>query len=138
MKRTGQSLLEFAILLPLLLMLILGIADFGLAFSAELTVRHAVAEGSYVAAHNPNNASLVRFKIEQELRQLPEPPADAPTVVEVQNTDCSAANGPTTVIRVVYTHRYLFGFFSDSGRVALTNSNSVSQFGACLTRPTIP
>ncbi|MFK4998208.1 TadE/TadG family type IV pilus assembly protein [Bacillus sp. N9] len=37
----GQSLVEFAIVVPLLLLLLFGIIDFGRIFHASLTIDHA-------------------------------------------------------------------------------------------------
>lgn len=41
----GQSAVELAIVLPVLLLLLLGMADFGRMVSAVLTMQHAVREG---------------------------------------------------------------------------------------------
>jgi hypothetical protein len=42
----GQSLVEFALVLPMLLVLLLGIADFGRVFSAGITVEAAARNGA--------------------------------------------------------------------------------------------
>ena len=47
----GQSLAEFAILLPLLLILIVGIADFGRLFTAGIVMEAAARNAAEVAAH---------------------------------------------------------------------------------------
>ncbi|MCA0150476.1 pilus assembly protein [Rossellomorea vietnamensis] len=46
----GQSLVEFAFVLPLLLLLIFGIVDFGRYFHAALTVDHAGREAARAAS----------------------------------------------------------------------------------------
>lgn len=46
----GVTAVEFAIILPLLLMLIFGIIEFGRAYQARLTVTHAAREGVRVLA----------------------------------------------------------------------------------------
>lgn len=46
----GQSLVEFAILLPFLMLLILGAIEFGFAFSHHLTLEYATREGARVGA----------------------------------------------------------------------------------------
>ncbi|MGI6308985.1 MAG: TadE/TadG family type IV pilus assembly protein, partial [Dethiobacteria bacterium] len=45
----GQSLVEFAIILPLLLLVLLGIIQFGIIFSSYITVTTAAREGARVA-----------------------------------------------------------------------------------------
>ncbi|MCA1065262.1 pilus assembly protein [Rossellomorea sp. AcN35-11] len=46
----GQSLVEYAFVLPLLLLLIFGIVDFGRYFHAALTVDHAGREAARAAS----------------------------------------------------------------------------------------
>ena len=46
----GQSLVEFALVLPMLLVLLLGIADFGRVFAAGITVEAAARNGAEAAA----------------------------------------------------------------------------------------
>ena len=55
----GQSLVEFVLILPILLMLILGVLEFGWMLNAKVTVNAAVREGArvraalgYSSAHN--------------------------------------------------------------------------------------
>lgn len=49
-SRRGQSLVEFALVLPLLLVLLLGIADFGRVFAAGITMEAAARNGAEAAA----------------------------------------------------------------------------------------
>lgn len=46
----GQSLVEFALVLPMLLVLLLGIADFGRVFQAGITMKAATRNGAEAAA----------------------------------------------------------------------------------------
>lgn len=46
----GQSMVEFALVLPILLMLLLGIAEFGWLFNAKITITSAAREGARVYA----------------------------------------------------------------------------------------
>ena len=48
--RRGQSLVEFALVLPMLLVLLLGIADFGRAFTAGIVLEGAARNGAEAAA----------------------------------------------------------------------------------------
>lgn len=50
----GQSLVEYAMVLPLLLLLIFGIIDFGRYFHAYLTVDHAGREAARAASVGKN------------------------------------------------------------------------------------
>jgi len=55
-KDRGAQLVEFALLLPLLLLLILGMVEFGFLFAEFNETRHGVHEGARLAA--VNDASL--------------------------------------------------------------------------------
>jgi len=45
LKERGAALVEFAIVLPVLLLLVFGIIEFGRAHNTQLTLTHAVREG---------------------------------------------------------------------------------------------
>jgi hypothetical protein len=47
---SGQNLVEFALLLPILLILLMGIMQFGLIFNAYVTLNNAVREGARQAS----------------------------------------------------------------------------------------
>jgi Flp pilus assembly protein TadG len=51
----GAVAVEFALLLPLLLLLIFGIIDFGRALNAQVTLTQAAREGARLAALNEPN-----------------------------------------------------------------------------------
>ncbi|MDQ0731397.1 TadE/TadG family type IV pilus assembly protein [Arthrobacter sp. B1I2] len=50
----GAAAVEFAILLPLLLMLVMGTIEFGRAYNAQLTLTNAARDGVRVMAINNN------------------------------------------------------------------------------------
>lgn len=49
-RHRGQSLVEFALVLPVFLLLILAMIDFGFAFYSNLTIAYATREGARVGA----------------------------------------------------------------------------------------
>jgi len=51
-KESGASLVEFAVVAPLLLLLLFGMIDFGWLFAQNLDVRHGAREGARMAAVN--------------------------------------------------------------------------------------
>jgi hypothetical protein len=53
-SESGQSLVEFALILPLFMLLVIGMADFGTAFNQSNTLNHVAAEGARMAAVNIN------------------------------------------------------------------------------------
>src|SRR5258706_15969671 len=58
-KQSGQSLVEFALTLPLVALLLFGIIQYGFIFSAMLTVRNASAVGArYAVVGPPSTANI--------------------------------------------------------------------------------
>ncbi len=55
---TGQTLVEFALVLPMLLILMFGIVDFGRAFYTWLTVTNAAREGARVGATQMDTSTI--------------------------------------------------------------------------------
>ena len=53
----GQSMVEFAMVLPLMLFMLLIAADFGRAYTAYLTVSSAAREGAVYASRSSDNAT---------------------------------------------------------------------------------
>ncbi len=49
-RQRGQSLVEFSLIIPILMSLVLGIAEFGVAFGTNMTLMEATREGARVGA----------------------------------------------------------------------------------------
>lgn len=61
-KRTGAVLIEFALIVPLLIFLLLGIIEFGIVVMHQLTLEQAAREGSRLAAvRNPTPEVVERI-----------------------------------------------------------------------------
>jgi Flp pilus assembly protein TadG len=116
-KESGQSLLEIAISFPILLLLLLGTIDFGMAIYSYLILRDSVQEGALYGSLNPNN----KVEIENRARNIFPAENDAlsfrpvelqnPDLVEinitVNNDTCQGiTNGETNNITVSATYNY--------------------------------
>lgn len=53
----GAVAVEFAIVLPVLLLLVMGIAEFGRAYNTQMTLTHAAREGARVLAITQNEVA---------------------------------------------------------------------------------
>lgn len=106
----GQTMVEFALVLPILLVVLLAIIQFGIAFNDYLALTDAVRAGSRQAAVS---------------RQLPDPVGSAEARVRsaAQGSLDAAAGGPLTV---TVTYRDLGG------------GNRVEQGGDVTVRATYP
>jgi Flp pilus assembly protein TadG len=91
MKRTrrpgqqGQSLVELAIMLPVLLLLLLGMAEFARLFSNYLTLSQAAREGARLAITGASDSAVI-----QRVRET------APTLDPSQLTITITPAGPRT------------------------------------------
>ena len=73
-KENGQSLVEFAIVLPILLTLLCGVIDFGWIYSNQYKVENAAYAGSryaslYVSDYNATNMDELVSKIETRVKE---------------------------------------------------------------------
>jgi len=124
---SGAELIEFALVLPLLLLVILGIIDFGFLFQRYEVVTNAAREGARVAVLPGYGDADVQARVDQYLTAggltAAHPPAAIghPAAVPVAGY-CSAV----TTVTVTYPHTYSFvagvaGYFGASG-LATRNS----------------
>ncbi|NNJ09952.1 hypothetical protein EKD04_006395 [Chloroflexales bacterium ZM16-3] len=127
-RSCGQSVVELTLTLPLLLLIVFGMVDFSLAYTTDIFIRNAVAEGGYYAAQNPGDVQGVRDQIRHELRDL----HPAITDGDIMITPCaSGTSGPQTEITVTYTYHVLFGLAGSGPTIRLRNGTIVPQFGGC-------
>lgn len=61
-RRRGQSLVEVALLLPLVVMLMLGLVDFGRAYYILVSLNDAADEGATYAAIHPADEMGIRVR----------------------------------------------------------------------------
>jgi Flp pilus assembly protein TadG len=54
----GQSLVEFALIVPVFMVIAFGIFDFGLAFDSSLTISNAAREGARYGVTNPDATAI--------------------------------------------------------------------------------
>jgi Flp pilus assembly protein TadG len=64
--RRGQGLVEFAIILPILVLIVLGTIDFGRVLFSWIQVMNAAREGAAYAAFNPNDSGGIQLRVDQE------------------------------------------------------------------------
>lgn len=127
-KCHGQSTVEITLTLPLLLLIIFGMVDFTLAYTTNIFIRNAVAEGGYYASQNPGNNAGVRAQIRHELRDMDPQVTDA----DITITNCViGSSGPQTEISLDYDYPVIFGLAGSGPTITLRNSTTVPQFGGC-------
>ncbi len=65
----GSAVVEFAVVVPLLVLLLLAVVQVGLALQVRSTLQSAAAEGARVAAVSGGDPALARRRIEDALSQ---------------------------------------------------------------------
>ena len=105
----GAQLVEFALVLPLLLLVVLGIAEFGFIFMRWRVVTNAAREGARIAVLPGYPRTTSR------LGSSPTPTrgAPGPTFPDIVVEDATVPMGggraaPSEAVSVTYTHSYTF------------------------------
>lgn len=95
----GQSLVEVALALPLLLLILLGILDLGRAYFTFIALSDAAAEGASYAAIHPDDTTQIVERTTDTSSGLV---VIEPAMVTVDNTSLSAGNPITVTILYDY------------------------------------
>ena len=121
----GAELVEFALVFPLLLLVMFGIMDFGLLFQRYETVTNAAREGARIAVLPGYAQADVQARVTQYLAAsgLTATPTFAYTAPQALNVGGACVT--ITGVTVGYPHEYLFiggivGLFGGSGFTTTT------------------
>jgi Flp pilus assembly protein TadG len=108
----GASAVEFAMIVPLLLALVLGIAEFGHAFSVQGTLSAAAREGARAMALQ-NDPAAARTAVRDAAATLQPGITDAQIAITPAACPLTGGTGPTAYVSVTvsYPKPYLTGFF---------------------------
>jgi len=68
MKKRGSALVEFALVAPILILLILLMVQYGIIMNRMLTLSHAAREGARYAAVHPEDDGAIRGKALEAMR----------------------------------------------------------------------
>jgi Flp pilus assembly protein TadG len=117
----GAQLVEFALVLPLLLFVVLGIAEFGFIFQRYEVITNAAREGARLAVLPGYSTAAAEDAIRTRVRNYIQaarvpitagtPPASIVTVNLANDTVAVGGGLPAVSIKrctVTYTHRYTF------------------------------
>ncbi len=104
----GAAAVEFALLLPVLLLVIFGIVDFGRALNAQITLTQAAREGARLAALGQSSSAVVS-------RAQAAATGLSPVTVTVSSTcPVNAGAGVDAVVQTSYS----FSFITPVGAIA--------------------
>ncbi|KGH47259.1 MULTISPECIES: TadE/TadG family type IV pilus assembly protein [Modestobacter] len=108
----GASAVEFAMIVPLLIALVLGIAEFGHAFSVQGTLSAAAREGARAMALQ-NDQAAARTAVRGAAATLDPDITDAQITITPASCPLLGGIGSSTYVSVTisYPKPYLTGFF---------------------------
>lgn len=101
----GQSLVEFALVVPILLLLVLGIMEFGRAYSTSLALQNAAREGARLAVTGSTDAQVV-----QRVRDAA--PTLDPARLSVSVSPATRRQGDNVTVIARYDFQYIVPMIS--------------------------
>ena len=102
----GQSLVEFAIVLPFLLLLILGAIEFGFVFDSRISLQYASREGARVGSQLVNGGGALGCGVGGSPNANPPNGVDE-QIVEAVNRVITSSGSPLDVSRVTEIRLFL-------------------------------
>ena len=113
----GAVLAEFALVLPVLLMIVFGIIEFGVLYSRSQAVTAAAREAARLASLSTTDAAEVAARVDATLGGIP---FDSPPQVSVDpSVGCLGRQGQSVTVTVDAPHRLTVPFVVDR-QVTLT------------------
>ena len=107
----GATAVEFALIVPLLIVLVLGIAEFGRAFQVQATLSAAAREGVRVMALQ-NDPAAAKAAVRDAATSLSPSITDAQ--ISISPSTCPTTGGTTYVrLTINYSSPFLTDFFGD-------------------------
>ncbi|MBK6561157.1 TadE/TadG family type IV pilus assembly protein [Candidatus Amarobacter glycogenicus] len=128
LRRTeaGQALVEFTMILPIFLMLLFGLVDFGRGFYTWLLITNAAREGARVAAVQGDSSAINTRIYDSFCDNYPSSCGLDPAKLTINKTNVQGARGSAVEIDLSYNFDY-----------ATPLGNIVAMLGGSLSEPTI-
>lgn len=104
----GQSMVEFAIVLPILLLILLGIMEFGILFSNQLILESASREGTRYAVLGATDGEVITY-IEDLTSNLD----DSRLSINISPSQGARSKGNPLTVTLTYQYQFLYALFGD-------------------------
>jgi len=98
-REGGQALVEFALVVPVFLILLLGIVDFGWALRSWITVTNSAREGARMGAVGATCDDIKQRAVDTS--------ADLLTLSDVAVENCQGDPGTSVVVTVTYDYSFI-------------------------------
>ncbi len=103
----GQSLVEFSMILPLFLVLLFGLVDFGRAFFTWLLVTNAAREGARVAAVQSDATTIDARIYDSFCDPHPSDCSLDPTKLTIAKTNVQGSRGSAVAVDLTYDFEFV-------------------------------
>jgi hypothetical protein len=127
-REHGQSLVEFAIILPVLLLIVLGAIDLGMGFKTYIALTNAAREGVRWISIHPTDQDGARARVEEEALRVGLEDGiiieDGYTVRFTPNQPEYAA-GEKVTVNVDYNYEMLFGALTGLPQIPFSASSTM-------------
>jgi|LSQX01.3.fsa_nt_gb Flp pilus assembly protein TadG len=108
-SRPGQSLVEMALVLPLLMILLVGVVDVGRAMFAKIAITNASREGARYASRYPTYSTKIREAVELELEANGLEPTDVDLQVSFEPENSPPRLGDEVTVALAYPYDMILG-----------------------------
>lgn len=110
-NETGAAAVEFALILPIFLVLALGIAEMGRAFNIQVSLTEAAREAArYAAIHNAEPGYTTASAQAAGVAAAPSVALSAANVGISYSSGASCTTSGNTLVTVTYTTAWMTGF----------------------------
>ena len=106
----GQSLVELAISLVILLYLLGGAVEFGMAFFQFVQLRDAAQEGALYGSMNPDDTSGITARIQGSSASPIDLTTISPTITYPDDPDGPNCEGKAIKVELTYNHQIFMPF----------------------------
>lgn len=121
-RPSGQALVEFALIFPIFVVLLLGTIEFAFIFNAVLSANYATRDASLIAAEAGSNTGAdctIIAKVLDDMR----PPVDSTQITQIVIYRANLGGGPVG------------GSYTASGNVWVPGTTDCSTYGGSKTLP---
>lgn len=124
----GTALMEMAFTLPLLLLISVGIIEFGRAFQTWQILTNAAREGARVAVLPGISDAMVTARVQEYIQAGVLDPSVTPTITIQRNTTISYGSGTATGSKVIVNYPYHFLVLNGVAKLIVSNATLGSDF----------
>ena len=96
----GAAAVEFAMILPLLILLVFGIVQFSLAYNRQQGLHAAAREGARIASLPQTTQSEITSRVNSSLSGIPFSASPTITITPNVTKPCDQRSGATVVVQV--------------------------------------